>query len=185
MERWKRDMVHQSARGGQSNMPNDKLEELIAKQEIRDAVMRSCRGIDRCDAALIASAFHEDGREERAGETRIGRQLIAEALVNSLRQSMRSTSHNITTQTIIIDGDHAGAESYSIGQHITKDGRRLNTQARYVDQFEKREGAWRISHRVAINEIAEFLAESTRSDQPNPSRRDESDPSYAVLPRED
>jgi uncharacterized protein (TIGR02246 family) len=164
-------------REGQSD---EKLAELFAKEEIRDAVTRSLRGVDRCDAALIASAFHADGQEERLGETRTGAQVIADALVQALRQSMQSTSHNLTTQTIAIRGDWAGAETYSAGQHIMKDGRRLNTQARYVDRFEKRGGAWLISHRLAISEISEFV-ETKRAEQANAARRDSTDPSYAVL----
>lgn len=164
------------------SVQSDQIAELVAKEEIRAVVMRYCRGVDRCDVDLIASVFHEDGQEERAGEIRFGRQAIADGLIQSLQRSMRSTSHNITTQNIAIRGDEAGVESYSIGQHIAKDGRRLNTQARYIDRFEKRDGVWKISRRLSISEITEFREQDARVEQVGESRRDETDPSYAVLP---
>lgn len=41
----------------------DQVRKLQDKDEIRDVVMRFCRGIDRLDEALIRSCFHADSYE--------------------------------------------------------------------------------------------------------------------------
>lgn len=88
----------------------------------------------------------------------------------------------ITTQTIEVDGDSAAGESYFLGNHIMSDGRRLRTLVRYLDRFEKRDGEWRIIHRLCLNDAVEVLPpdESTLGPPP-PGRRDPSDPSYGFL----
>jgi hypothetical protein len=37
-----------------------KLEELSARAEIHDALLRYCRGLDRVDMDLVRGAFHPD-----------------------------------------------------------------------------------------------------------------------------
>ena len=36
------------------------LEELTARTEIHDVLLRYCRGLDRVDMSLVRSAFHKD-----------------------------------------------------------------------------------------------------------------------------
>ena len=40
------------------------LQELHDKQAIHDAVMRYCRGVDRLDPVLLASAYHPDAYDD-------------------------------------------------------------------------------------------------------------------------
>ncbi|MET0378059.1 MAG: nuclear transport factor 2 family protein [Spongiibacteraceae bacterium] len=40
------------------------INEVIAHIEIRQALVRYCRGVDRSDEAMIRSAFHEDAIDE-------------------------------------------------------------------------------------------------------------------------
>ena len=70
---------------------DDKVQLLIDKQEIYDALMRYCIGIDRGDLALVLSAFHDDaldnhiGIEERAVErfTRTVAQATSKDMITS------------------------------------------------------------------------------------------------------
>ena len=40
------------------------IDELLAKQEIRDALMRYSRGIDLLDLELVKSAYHPDAYDD-------------------------------------------------------------------------------------------------------------------------
>jgi uncharacterized protein (TIGR02246 family) len=161
---------------------DDALQALLDKQAIREVVMRYCRGVDRCDPELVGSAYWPDGTDDHPGDQHFTGATIGEEMVQSMREHMLSTNHQITTQTIELDGDRAAAESYSLGNHVMADGRRLRTLVRYLDQFERRGGEWRISHRLCINDAAEVLSPDDGGlGVPSPGRRDRTDPSYGFL----
>lgn len=42
----------------------EKLLALLDEKTIRELLARYCRGVDRCDSALIASCFHPDARDD-------------------------------------------------------------------------------------------------------------------------
>ena len=46
---------------------NSGYRNLLARQQIHDALMRYCWGIDRGYLDLIRSAFHEDARDNHSG----------------------------------------------------------------------------------------------------------------------
>ena len=158
------------------------VQELLDKQAIREVVMRYCRGVDRLDAEMVASAYHLDARDERPGSDVTGSN-IGPDMVASLKESMESTNHQIGTQLIEVNGDSAVSESYSSGSHVLKDGRRLRTQVRYIDKFERRNGEWKISHRLVVNDVMDILppSETPRMGPPSAGSRDRNDPSYAFF----
>jgi hypothetical protein len=133
-------------------MSADPLQELLDKEAIRAAVMRYCRGVDRLEPEMIRSAYHPDGYDDH-GDLKGSRDEYVDALVPLLRSHYVSTSHNIANQLIEIEGDRALSESYLIAVHVTESE---GTQwqeivfGRYVDNFEKRDGEWRIAHRVCV-----------------------------------
>jgi len=161
---------------------DDALRELLDKQAIREVVMRYCRGVDRGDADLVAAAYWPDVTDDHPGDQHFTGETIGPEMVASMLRSMQSTNHQITTQTIEVDGDTAAAESYSLGNHVMSDGRRLRTLVRYLDRFENRDGEWRIIHRLCLNDDAEVLPpDESKLGPPPPGRRDRSDPSYDFL----
>jgi ketosteroid isomerase-like protein len=155
------------------------FQELLDKQAIREVVMRYARGADRCDAALLSSAYFPDATEERPGVS-YGGEHFGENMVKMLSETMRSTSHQIGTQLIEVRGEAAVAESYSTGRHVLKDGKRLHTTVRYLDRFEKRAGEWRITHRKVITDATEVLP-ATEDLVPSLGSRDRNDPSYQLF----
>ena len=90
------------------------LQLLLDKNAIREATMRYCRGVDRLNADLISSAYHPDAYDDHSGRTFTG-DTVGQGLVDWLTAGTDATNHHITTQTIQVNGDTAGCESYYIG----------------------------------------------------------------------
>lgn len=127
----------------------ERLERLLAKDEIRDVMMRYGRGVDRADAALLKSCYHEDAIEEH-GSTYAGpaHPYIDGAVPRILK--MGALAHYICNISIDLDGDKAYVESYALTfARLQKDGKPFDTLTggRICDRFEYRGGAWRIAHR--------------------------------------
>ena len=131
-------------------------ESLLDREAIREAMARYCRGIDRLDVNLIKSAYHADAFDDH-GPFKGARDDFVEWIVPFLRHEYVSTSHHLTTQSIEVQGDVAHVETYAIvvqEKHAGGDIRQLIAHSRYVDRFEKRDGDWRIAHRVVVTDSA-------------------------------
>ena len=138
-------------------MPSDVLAELVAKQEIYDALTRYCRGIDRRDAALVLSAFHPDAVDNHTGPV----EPVAERFPRVLTAptAVKGTSHNLTNVRIEVDGEVAHSESYLLAHHRIEDADGevdWLLGARYVDRFERRGGRWLIAHRTVVFDFDRF-----------------------------
>lgn len=131
-----------------SQAPNT-LETLLAKQDINDVLMRYARGVDRADAELLKSCYHEDATEEH-GPTYSG---LAHAYIDGAvprMQAMGVMAHYLCNVAVELDGDVAHVESYVLTfARFEKDGEPWDTLTggRIVDRFERRAGVWKIAHR--------------------------------------
>ncbi len=130
----------------------DELTTLLAEREIRRRLLDYCRGIDRCDAELVASAYH-DGAYDDHGSYKGDAATFAEYATKALRATCDATVHGLGDSIIDFDeaGETAWVETYVSAQHLRHDddGPFLEWFAgRYVDRFERRDGDWRIAHRV-------------------------------------
>jgi hypothetical protein len=160
------------------------LEALSARQQIRDAHMRYFRGVDRADAELISSAFHpgivaEYGPKIYTTGTEFGLEFVA-----SLLALFKATFHAAANEIVEIEGDVAYSELYSVNRHLMDrdDDEIVFTRfIRYVDRFERRDGAWKIAHRKVVCEWDQIEKLSERSDLPpyEPSYRSRKDPVYS------
>jgi ketosteroid isomerase-like protein len=161
-----------------------KIQELLDKEAIREVIVSYARGVDRGDADLVTSAYHPDAVDDRGYEQYSG-ETIGPKMVEQMLGSMAMTSHHFTTQTIHIDGDTAGAETYTLGIHQSSFGEkpsRILSAGRYIDKLERRDGEWRIIHRSMVNDMVRTLPLEDEIDLgPWEGRRDRDDPSYDVL----
>jgi hypothetical protein len=135
-----------------------RLGELLSKQEIHEALMRYCRGIDRCDVDLVLSAFHEDATDNHSGVVMPVGERVPSSIA-AARTNVKSTDHYICNELVHIEGEVAGSEAYVIAHHrIEHEGRELDwlLGVRYVDRFERRHGSWRISHRTVVVDWERF-----------------------------
>lgn len=159
------------------------LDELIAKDEIRDLLHRYCRAVDRCDDDLLDQLYHADATEDHGRVIGSAAEFRVHALAR-LRDQWTSTQHVLGSVLIELDGEVAFSEAYLLAFHVRRaeiDGRRLLDVlgARYVDRLERRDGAWRIAHRVVVKdwqdtrENNDLEGEGFRRQQ-----RDRGDPAY-------
>jgi len=163
-----------------SQVDQGALAELLDKQAIREALMRYCRGVDRCDAELIASVYHDDamdhhGRFDMAGKA------FAVHVAQFMKEAATGHSHRIANISIELDGDRAHVESYlhSMLNHADRVDEFIG---RYVDRFEKRSGEWKIAERWVVVDFTRSTPVDARfglQDTFIKGRRDPGDQSYA------
>lgn len=143
-----------------------RLRELLDKQEIHEVMLRYCRGVDRCDAQLIADCFHADAVDDH-GDWVARAPDVPEHILKLVRKTPFASMHFLGNQLIEIEGDTAWSESYfQASREFERDGKRYNRvrAGRYVDRFERRNGRWKIAERVLtddwnrVDEVVEVLA---------------------------
>ncbi|MDB4872945.1 MAG: lumazine-binding family protein [Massilia sp.] len=168
-----------------ANALHDAVRELQDREQIREVLARYSRGIDRLDEDLIRSVYHPDAYDDH-GPFKGGPEEFIAWIVPFLRAEYTTSSHHMTTQSITLDGDAATVETYAIVvQDKIRDGVRLQSTAhsRYSDRMERRNGEWRIAHRIVITDSAgttpvPVWSGTTQLESLTAGRRDRTDPSY-------
>lgn len=154
---------------------------------IQDCLVRYCRGIDRGDADLVRSAYWPDSFDDHGAYKGNGHE-FADYAVPALNKAYDATHHTILNSSVDLAGDVAHAETYVQAYHVSKaapgETRTVFLFAgRYIDRLDKRDGEWRIAHRVVVYDFdridpidgampAEWTARFTSG------RRDRDDLSY-------
>jgi hypothetical protein len=164
-------------------MSDTAIATLLAKQEITERVHDYCRAMDRIDDDLGRSVFHPDAAADY-GTMFDGTGHGFIDFVHQAHSAMLCQNHAVSNISIIVNGDRAGSETY-----VTMRGRipgesdavmQITSIGRYLDQWEKRDGAWRIAHRRYLHVMDEVRPIETAV-YATEGARDLSDPSYAVL----
>lgn len=166
----------------------DRLGRIEDRQAIHDLLMRYCRGVDRLDRALILSVYHPDGWDDH-GSFQGSPEAFADWVFSGHRDKIACCTHFLSNSLVHFDGpDVAHGESYVIAVH-----RRLIDGAlhdmmgagRYIDRFERRDGAWKIARRTVIGDWDRIDPVDRQWSGPltealAPGRRSADDPSYAL-----
>lgn len=171
-----------------------RVQRVVDQQEIRDVIYRYCRGIDRCDYDLVRSCYHVDATDDH-GDFRGGVDEFIAYVQRGLPRFER-TMHFIGNVLVEPTGDRSRAESYIVAYHRlaasrSKPERDFVAGLRYVDDFQRRDGEWRIAARVCAFEWSRIDPVAPGGWSPDPAatlgRRDGSDavfaPSIADLAR--
>lgn len=154
---------------------------VVDRLAIADQIYRYCRSVDRLDVALGHSVFHEDSYADFSLYRGGGRGWI-DFICEEHRKFLHH-SHQVTNIVIDLFGDRAGSEAYVTATLRARDGDKIMQRqfwARYVDEWSRRDGAWRIDRRECVIDF-DALSEVTPMAEYARSRRDADDPSYAVL----
>jgi len=134
------------------------LAELRAREEIRDAMARYARGIDRRDEALVRSAYHPDSVDEH-GFGLAGSGWDIAALVrrdgNGFPDEVIASTHFLGQHLIEVDGERATSEVYFLATMRSvggPDGVALDqiSAGRYLDRWERRDGEFKIAQRTVV-----------------------------------
>ena len=127
-------------------------EQLSDREDIRDAAMRYCRGVDRLDPECMKSAYWPDATDDHGNFSGNAHEFVDYCMKAHLR--WKWTMHSIYNHQIELDGDgvHARGEIYNISHLCRKDTGEVDTwYGRYLDRYEKRDGEWKILERVCVH----------------------------------
>lgn len=130
------------------------VRDLAARRDITDAVHRYMRGLDRLDAELQRSAFH-DGAFVDVG---LMAGPVDEFIVfgQEMLAAMDATHHMLGQVRIEVQGEAATGECYFQAWHGTRDEagnpRDLFISGRYIDDYACKNGEWRIARRKLITD---------------------------------
>lgn len=127
------------------------VQAMLDKQAIHDVLVRYCRGVDRCDLAMLKSAYWPDAVDDH-GTFNGNAMEFCETLIPALK-GMDQTMHAIGNVHMELHGDKAKVETYCTAYHYIPgpDGHvDMIAGGRYLDRMEKRNGEWRIAYRLYV-----------------------------------
>ncbi len=127
------------------------LQELLDKQAINDVLVRYCRVLDWLDEEGLATVFWPDATIDYGFFQGSGEEFVP-YVMKIERESLRRW-HLCANTIIHVDRNLATSETYGIAQSTNSRDDVLTDSifgGRYLDQFEKREGTWRILKREYI-----------------------------------
>ena len=141
------------------------LEQLSAREEIRDLLHRYCKGIDRRNWTLVRSCFADDHVHKHGEYSGPPDEFIGFA--SQVLSCVPGTHHSISNVHINLaeDGQSAETETNFVAYHYIEPGNpnfaACNTNGnatdwivagRYCDRIELRDGSWIIVKREAFHD---------------------------------
>jgi hypothetical protein len=125
------------------------LADLLDRDAVHRCIIRWTRGMDRHDNDLIASCYHPDATDDHGEFVGLSSDFIPYATMR--HDSWKKHQHYILNNTIEVDGDTAHSEAYYFAVFERLDDAVTDfSVGRYLDRFERRNGEWRIAHRLTI-----------------------------------
>jgi len=125
---------------------------LQAHEEVRGRIYACARALDRLDRALLEAQFWPDAVVDYGA---FYQGPVAGFFDTALRfqGAMRDTQHLIGNILITLSEDRARVESYVQANHTILEGSdliQLVVGARYLDEFQSRDGVWKLSYRTEV-----------------------------------
>lgn len=129
-------------------------QQLSDLEDIRQCVVRYCRGVDRLDANVMRSAYWPDATDNHGTFNGNAWEFVEHCMVSHRR--WRATSHIIMNHAIELaqDGQYATGEVYNVTYLFQPDGAVDTWHGRYLDLYERRDDEWRISKRTCVHEAS-------------------------------
>ncbi|MBS3961813.1 MAG: nuclear transport factor 2 family protein [Sandarakinorhabdus sp.] len=127
------------------------VDELLAREAIRDCIARVARGEDRRDAAMLRGCFHADATLDFGIFAADLDGYLDWVVPGSPRVLL--TLHTLGQSLIRVEGARAVAETHIASYHrIDGDTGAIDMTigGRYLDRLAVRDGAWRITHRQMV-----------------------------------
>jgi ketosteroid isomerase-like protein len=128
-------------------LTDNDIDAMLSRPVLEELLTTYCRAVDRTDADLLASIFHDDATVVTGHFNGPGKEFARE-ITGWCRDNTLRTFHTVSNQWFDIDGDKAVGETYVIAVQSAPDesGQALDTLVggRYLDKFERREGTWKV-----------------------------------------
>lgn len=164
---------------------NSELEERLKIIELTHKVARA---VDRADADLFCQCFTE-GAIFDAGMFNGAMPEVGLSMLAATGEAMRRTQHVVTNHLIMIDGASAKGEAYVTGTAFyDQDGAEMELVfgGRYLDNYARVDGAWKISHRRILVDYARIqksthVNEGAYEGTSFKGTRSKDDPSYTFI----
>lgn len=165
-----------------------KLRELVDRQEIWTLLLKFARGLDRLDTEMVRSCYWDCAIEDH--HAFIGDPDGFIRWANDHSVSVNRVQHHVLTNHFCdIEGNDAHSETYYTFIAENLEPPHLISIGRYVDHFQRRDGVWKIANRVTMIEanldipsaagLEQITGLSYTGGQPLlPCTRDKSDFSY-------
>src|SRR3954470_16270585 len=136
--------------------------ELEARTAIEDCLKRFARAVDRQDWKAARESYHDDAFDDHGLFKGPPDAFLAH--IKKLHEVQDHSMHFNTNVLIEFQSkERAFVETYVLVLQRFAD-RRVTASARYLDRFEKRNGAWRVAHRTLVfgDMVPEPLQEPVR-----------------------
>jgi SnoaL-like domain len=133
------------------NANGEALQDLQARETIRDRIARVARGEDRRDAAILSACFWPDAACDFGIFAGSFDEYLAWVVPGA--PSIPVTLHTLGQSVIDIEGDTARVETHVTAYHRVDMGaeeRDTVIGGRYLDRLEKRGSEWRIAARTML-----------------------------------
>lgn len=128
------------------------LDALLDKEALRDLATRYARAIDRRDQELLRSVYHDDAIDDH-GVVFCDGAAVFVARQPEIMAPFAITAHYLCNQSYRLEGNRADGELYFIAYHRTDGedgGKHVIVSGRYLDNYEKRGGLWKVAHRRLV-----------------------------------
>jgi hypothetical protein len=131
------------------------LEDLLAREAIRDCMYRYCHGVDRRDRETLRNCYWPDATDNHISFSGNAYEFID--VIMPFLEALRASTHSVSNILLRVDGTTARGETYWHVFHREpgKDGAPdydYIAGGRYLDRFECRDGEWRISERTLVRD---------------------------------
>lgn len=130
------------------------IETQMDRMAIIEQMWRYSRAVDRHDNTLMAAVFWPDCEINYTNLFSGDRTAFLDWANPHHEEGYLNHQHHTTTHVIDLDGDTANAEHYCIVFLQRQDGSVLLSSGRYLQQWERRNGEWRILVREFLPEIS-------------------------------
>jgi hypothetical protein len=173
---------------------NEAMQRLLDRAEIQDCMARYARGVDRGDWETMRAAYHPDAYDDHVDYKGDIDGLVA--FLKDRFEGVDNSMHFLGNCLIEYAGpDAAFVETYFTSRRVRKpspeeaakhglepqDGLTRQSWGRYLDRFERRDGAWKVAKRIVVldSRLTSVAKGALNIAQGNWCARDRSDPLYA------
>jgi len=126
---------------------------------ITEVLARYCHAVDHLDWDELAAVYHPDATDRHGAYQGTAAGFLA-WVKPQFTERFAATMHSIGNVLITLDGERALSQCQVRADHLIKPelgGGVFQFWGSYVDAFERRDGQWKILHRVVVRRFVNVL----------------------------